>query len=57
MSNVIYSINGPIITVRDTRDFSMLEMVYVGNKQLLGEVILVNDKFTIIQVYESSISL
>ncbi len=57
MSNVIYSINGPIITVRDTRDFSMLEMVYVGNKQLLGEVILVNDKFTIIQVYESTTGL
>ena len=57
MSNVIYSINGPIITVRDTRDFSMLEMVYVGNKQLLGEVILVNDKFTTIQVYESTTGL
>ena len=27
--NVIYSINGPVVTVKDTDAFSMLEMVYV----------------------------
>ena len=57
MSNVIYSINGPIITVRDTRDFSMLEMVYVGEKKLIGEVIGITDEFTTIQVYESTTGL
>ena len=35
----------------------MLEMVYVGNKRLIGEVISVNDKITTIQVYESTTGL
>ncbi len=52
--NKIYSINGPVVKVRDTKDFSMLEMVYVGEKRLIGEVISVNDEFTTIQVYEST---
>ena len=46
--NTIYAINGPVIKVRDTKDFSMREMVYVGEKKLIGEVIGVNDLFTII---------
>lgn len=57
MSNLIYAINGPIVTVRNTKDFGMLEMVYVGNKELLGEVIAINDKETTIQVYESTTGL
>ena len=52
--NTIYSINGPVIKVKDTRDFSMREMVYVGEKKLIGEVIGVSDRFTIIQVYENT---
>ena len=35
----------------------MLEMVYVGEKQLIGEVIGVTDKFTTIQVYENTAGL
>lgn len=57
MNNVIFSINGPVVTVKDSKDFSMLEMVYVGNKRLIGEVISVNDKITTIQVYESTTGL
>ena len=57
MKDVIYSINGPVVTVKNTDSFSMLEMVYVGEKQLLGEVISVNDKLTTIQVYESTTGL
>ncbi|MDL2233359.1 V-type ATP synthase subunit A [Ruminococcaceae bacterium OttesenSCG-928-L11] len=53
-TNTIFSINGPVITVRDTTDFSMLEMVYVGNKRLIGEVISTNTDFTTIQVYEET---
>ncbi|MDD6237771.1 MAG: V-type ATP synthase subunit A [Clostridiales bacterium] len=49
--------NGPVVTVKDSKDFSMLEMVYVGNKRLIGEVISVNDKITTIQVYESTTGL
>lgn len=55
--NVIYSINGPVVTVKDTTDFSMLEMVYVGHKKLMGEVISVKKEATTIQVYESTTGL
>ncbi len=54
MENKVYSINGPVVKVRDTKDFSMLEMVYVGNKRLIGEVIGITDEYTTIQVYEST---
>lgn len=55
--NTVYSINGPVVKARDTRDFSMLEMVYVGEKRLIGEVIGVTDEFTTIQVYEDTAGL
>ncbi|HOP57269.1 MAG TPA: V-type ATP synthase subunit A [Bacillota bacterium] len=55
--NKIFSINGPVVTVRDTTDFSMMEMVFVGNKKLLGEVIKITSVATTIQVYESTTSL
>lgn len=57
MDNKIYSINGPVVTVRRTSDFSMLEMVYVGHAKLLGEVIGITDERTTIQVYESTTGL
>lgn len=57
MQNTVYSINGPVVKVKDTKDFSMLEMVYVGNKRLIGEVIGINEKYTTIQVYESTTGL
>ncbi len=57
MENKIYSINGPVIKVQNSKDFSMLEMVYVGDKKLLGEVIGITEKETIIQVYESTTGL
>ncbi|MBQ7990558.1 MAG: V-type ATP synthase subunit A [Oscillospiraceae bacterium] len=50
--NTVYSINGPVVKVRDTSDFSMLEMVYVGKDELIGEVIGVTAQETTIQVYE-----
>ena len=52
--NTIYAINGPVVKVKDTKDFSMREMVYVGEKKLIGEVIGVSAEFTIIQVYENT---
>ena len=57
MANVIYSINGPVVKIKDTQDFSMLEMVYVGKQKIIGEVISINDKETTIQVYESTTGL
>jgi V/A-type H+-transporting ATPase subunit A len=55
--NVIYGINGPVVTIREAVDFSMQEMVYVGNSRLVGEVIGITDKFTTIQVYEQTTGL
>ena len=57
MTDVIYSINGPVVTVRDTKSFEMAEMVYVGVKRLVGEVIGVTDRATTIQVYEVTTGL
>ena len=55
--NVIYSINGPVVKIKGANDLQMLEMVYVGQKELLGEVIRIDDVFTTIQVYESTTGL
>jgi V/A-type H+-transporting ATPase subunit A len=52
--NKIYAINGPVIKVKASKAFSMLEMVYVGNKKLIGEVIGIDDEYTVIQVYEET---
>lgn len=57
MKNLIYSINGPVIKIRDTESFSMLEKVYVGPKRLMGEVIAISKQETIVQVYESTSGL
>ena len=55
--NVIYGINGPVVTVKDTDSFSMMEMVFVGYDKLVGEVIGITDDFTTIQVYEETTGL
>ncbi len=55
--NQIFSINGPVIKVKNSTDFCMLEMVYVGNKKMIGEVISINETETIIQVYENTTGL
>lgn len=54
---VIYSVNGPVVKIRDTKVFSMMEMVYVGKQRLIGEVIGLTDVETTIQVYESTSGL
>ncbi|MBQ8411951.1 MAG: V-type ATP synthase subunit A, partial [Ruminiclostridium sp.] len=55
--NTVYAINGPVIKLLKTKAFAMREMVYVGEKKLIGEVIGVNDEYTIIQVYENTAGL
>ena len=55
--NTIYAINGPVVKVAGANEFSMLEMVYVGEKHLIGEVIGVGSDFTTIQVYENTAGL
>ncbi|MDD4699094.1 MAG: V-type ATP synthase subunit A [Oscillospiraceae bacterium] len=56
-NNCLYGINGPVVTVANTTDFSMQEMVYVGKDHLVGEVINIDRKNTIIQVYEVTTGL
>ena len=55
--NVIYGINGPVVTVKNARSFSMMEMVYVGNERLVGEIIGITSALTTIQVYEETTGL
>lgn len=57
MTDVIYSINGPVVKVQKTKSFTMAEMVYVGDKRLVGEVIGVNENETTVQVYEVTTGL
>ena len=54
MKNTIYSINGPVVTIKGKTDLEMMEMVYVGKARLVGEVIRMNDRETTIQVYEET---
>lgn len=55
--NFIYGINGPVVTVKGKTDLQMLEMVYVGEAGLVGEVIGLDDSATTIQVYEETTGL
>ena len=55
--NLIFGINGPVVTVKGHTDLSMMETVYVGNQRLIGEVIKVDEEATTIQVYEETTGL
>lgn len=55
--NRIYSINGPVVKIKDATSFAMLERVFVGPHRLMGEVISISKKETVIQVYESTTGL
>jgi len=55
--DIIYGINGPVVTVKNARSFSMMEMVYVGKERLVGEVIGITNNFTTIEVYEETTGL
>lgn len=50
----IYGINGPVVTVKGKTELQMTETVYVGSKQLIGEVIGLTDEYTTVQVYEET---
>lgn len=56
-NNVIYGINGPVVTVKNTDSFEMMEMVHVGKQKLVGEIIGITDDITTIQVYEKTTGL
>ncbi len=51
---VIHGINGPVVTVEGKTNLGMMEMVYVGDARLVGEVIGLDSRKTTIQVYEET---
>ena len=51
---IISSINGPVIKGRNMISFKMREMVTVGEKSLIGEVIVLEGDIGTIQVYEET---
>ena len=53
----IHGINGPVVTIDGKTDLSMMEMVYVGKENLIGEVISLSNDKTTIQVYEETTGL
>ena len=55
--NLIFGINGPVVTIKGKTTLSMLEMVYVGEQKLVGEVIAIDSEKTTIQVYEDTAGL
>lgn len=57
MDNIISGINGPIVTISGPTDLEMMEMVFVGNSRLVGEVIRIDSEQTVIQVYEETSGL
>ena len=53
----IFGINGPVVKVKGSDAFGMQEMVYVGDEELIGEVIGIENDVTIVQVYEETAGL
>lgn len=50
----VTKINGPVIEANGKADFAMHDMVYIGNKRLMGEVIKIDRDICIIQCYEDT---
>jgi V/A-type H+-transporting ATPase subunit A len=50
-------VNGPVITVKDVSDAMMMEMVRIGEQQLIGEVVKLYDGQATVQVYEDATGL
>lgn len=53
----IIAINGPVVKASGMGNFQMREMVTVGSKKLIGEVIILEDEIGTIQVYEETSGL
>lgn len=54
---IINYINGPVIKATNMSDFKMREMVTVGEKRLIGEVISIDKDTGTVQVYEETTGL
>ena len=54
MEGRIIGVNGPVIKAEGMKGFKMREMVMVGEKKLIGEIIILEEDFATIQVYEET---
>jgi V/A-type H+/Na+-transporting ATPase subunit A len=54
---IITAINGPVVKAKGMTGFKMREIVIVGNRKLLGEIIILEDDNATIQVYEETSGL
>ncbi|HWS42813.1 MAG TPA: V-type ATP synthase subunit A [Pseudoflavonifractor sp.] len=50
----IRGVNGPVVTVVGGSGLAMMDMVYVGDERLIGEVVGVRGGLTTVQVYEDT---
>ena len=53
----IISINGPVVLAKGNGDFAMHDIVYIGEAQILGDVIKIEKDVATIQVYENTTGL
>lgn len=56
-TGIIYGINGPVVYLKGNTGFKMSEMVYVGEENLVGEVISLKKDTTTVQVFEETSGL
>ena len=56
VGKIIY-INGPVVKTEKSENLKMREMVFVGRKRLIGEVISIDRDVATIQVYEETTGL
>ncbi|WP_353094931.1 V-type ATP synthase subunit A [Tissierella praeacuta] len=54
LTGKIAMINGPVIVGKNMTGFKMREMVLVGNKKLIGEIISIDGDHGTVQVYEET---
>ena len=54
MEGKIVGVNGPVVKAEGMKGFKMREMVMVGHKKLIGEIIILEEDFATIQVYEET---
>ena len=50
----IRRINGPVVEVKGVTDATMMELVYIGEYRLVGEVVKLDGNKAIVQVYEDT---
>ncbi len=53
----VTGINGPVVHVRTVVALTMSEVVWVGERRLIGEVIALRDELATVQVYEDTTGL